>query len=139
MKTWVNRNFLCSRYQRNQLSVYNYLTKLWLLFIIICFLQSSSSQSVVAGPGAWASPGNLLEMQALRPSATQLDPAGSCNLYFNKSSSWFWSVVKLESHYVNVCFKAKIMNLPFLWDSFWINRILRQRGSVTSNPHFQQI
>ena len=58
-----------------------------------------TTQSMVPGPAASASPGNLLEMQipGPRPRPAQSESLGLRNLYFHKLF-WFLGTVEFEKH-----------------------------------------
>lgn len=61
---------------------------------------NSGSPSMVPAPAAWTSPGNLLEMQILRPNPRYPESetlrVGPSDPYFNKSSRWPRGMLKLE-------------------------------------------
>lgn len=58
-------------------------------------MESISSDSHIVGtiPGALGKPGTLLEMQSL----TDLTESENLGVCFNKSTEWFWHLLKFES------------------------------------------
>ena len=90
METWINRNLLCNRYQRNQLLVYNYLTRVWLLFIINRFLEFSVCKVWLPDKQHQQFPRKLARNANSQvwhqiTSWTGNAEVGTSNLYFNKS------------------------------------------------------
>ena len=61
-----------------------------------------NSPSTTSSLAALASPGNLLEMQILKPhpnpSAWEIPGKESSNPHFNKHSRWLWHTLKFENH-----------------------------------------
>ena len=93
METWINRNLLCNRYQRNQLLVYNYLARIWLLFIINRFLEFSVRQVWLPDKQHQQFPRKLARNANSQvwhqiTSWTGNAEVGTSNLYFNKSSGF---------------------------------------------------
>ena len=93
METWINRNLLCNRYQRNQLLVYNYLTRVWLLFIINRFLEFGVLRVWLSDKQHQQFPRKLARntnSQVRHQITSWIGNAevGTSNLYFNKSSGF---------------------------------------------------
>lgn len=132
METWINRNLLCNRYQRNQLLVYNYLTRVWLLLITNRFLEFS-----VIKRGCWTSSISI-SLDLVRNAKTYgptpdkwigNSEEGVSNLYFNQPSGWFPSLARFEMHCSNACFKDKIINCLSLW--FFLNsKNFKTKGNI---------
>ena len=60
----------------------------------------SVSQSVISGPAALASPGNLLKVHVLGPTPDQLKRKlwGGPAICFNQGTSWLWCSLNFENH-----------------------------------------
>ena len=93
METWINRNLLCNRYQKNQLLVYNYLTRVWLLFIINHFLKFGVLRVWLSDKQHQQFPRKLARntnSQVWHQITSWIGNAEvrTSNLYFNKSSGF---------------------------------------------------
>lgn len=79
-------------------------------------VYSSGCQSAVTDPTS--SPGTILKNQILWPHSSHaaLETwSAIANLCFNRSSSWFWCILKLEIHWSTVSISLKMLLLTHIY------------------------